>query len=93
MRDKSTDPRVIAIREDNLVGFGSCSSIDECWSNQMLIEALDSGQITDPKKAVQWARKLEGLHLEQGLNQRWGEDDDPQLTEWKNWQKRLKEKK
>jgi len=27
----------------------------------------------------------EGLFLEQGLNQRWGEDDDSQLIAWNEW--------
>ena len=30
---------------------------------------------------------MEGLWLEKGLNQRWGEDDDPQLIAWQNWNK------
>ena len=32
---------------------------------------------------------LEGLWLEKGLNQRWGEDDDPQLKMWNDWKDRL----
>lgn len=79
------DARVIAIRADKNVGRGSCSSIDECWSDAELIAALDGENITEPAAAVKFAYDMEGLHLEQGLNARWGEDDDPQLIAWKEW--------
>ena len=80
-----SDPRVEAIRKDDRVGKGSCSSIDECQSDAELIEALNEESITTPEAAVKWALEGEGLHLEQGLNQRWGEDDDPQLKTYKEF--------
>ena len=82
-----SDPRILAIRRDKLVGHGSCTSIDECYDAIDLVDALDEAQITDAQGAVEWARDLEGVSLEKGLNQRWGEDDDPQLQAWQAWQK------
>ena len=41
--------------------------------------------IVTEEGAIEWALDQEGLFLEQGLNQRWGEDDDPQLVAWKEW--------
>lgn len=79
------DKRVEAIRADRKVGRGSCSSIDECYSDNNLIEALDSSKIKTPTAAVKWARKMERTYLEQGLNARWGEDDDPQLKAYHDW--------
>ena len=83
------DERVKAIRNDDLVGRGSCSSIDECYSDGELAQQLDDYSIHTPVAAVKWARESEGLWLEQGLNQRWGEDDDPQLLAYNEWQEAL----
>lgn len=73
-----SDPRVIAIRDDNLVGAGSCSYVDECMTDQELLEALNDSHIQGTENSIRWALDTEQLHLEQGLNARWGEDDDPQ---------------
>jgi hypothetical protein len=85
---KTNDPRVAAIRKDERVGWGSCTSIDECWEDAEIVNMLNADKITDPAAAVKWAYELEGLHLEQGLNQRWGDDDDPQLLAWREWQEK-----
>ena len=74
------DSRVEAIRSSKIVGRGSCSSIDECMSDAELVQELDDDKVTDPTKAVEWAIDREDLHLENGLNTRWGEDTDPQLA-------------
>jgi len=79
--------RVTAIREHNKVGRGSCTSIDECWEDKEILSWLDDNNINTPDGAVQWALEQEGLFLEKGLNQRWGEDDDPQLIAWQEWNK------
>lgn len=79
------DSRVLAIRANEKVGRGSCSSIDECWDSSELVEALDAAGITDAAGAVAWALESEGLHLEAGLNARWGEDDDPQLARYREF--------
>jgi len=83
------DSRVSAIRDDALVGRGSCTSIDECFTDNEVEELLDEMTITEDIDAVRWAREHEGLWLEKGLNQRWGSDDDPQLKMWNEWNKNL----
>jgi len=77
--------RVNAIRNHPRVGRGSCTSVDECWDDKEIIEFLDENNITTEEGAIEWALEQEGLFLEQGLNQRWGEDDDPQLIAWQEW--------
>ncbi len=81
------DARVEAIRKDKLVGHGSCSSIDECMSDAELIKTLDECEIKTVKTALKFAYDHEELWLEQGLNQRWGDDDDPQLANYDNFKK------
>ena len=80
------DIRVKAIRMNEKVGSGSCSTIDECWDTDEIIEALDSKGITTAEDAVKWALETEGIVLEQGLNTRWGSDDDEQLLRWQEFQ-------
>lgn len=75
-----TDPRVEAIRKDKAVGHGTCSSLDECCSDEDIMQDLDKHEIKTPREAVEWARKSERLWLEYGCEQRWGEDGDPQLS-------------
>jgi|TARA_R110000824_G_scaffold156203_1_gene329174 hypothetical protein len=77
--------RVTAIRDHSRVGRGTCTSVDECWDDKEIIEFLDENNIVTEEGAIEWALDQEGLFLEQGLNQRWGEDDDPQLVAWKEW--------
>ena len=73
---------VEAIRSDKAVGRGSCASIDECWEDAELRDALAREGAATPAKAVEWARRQEGLFLDRACDARWGEDDDPQLA-WK----------
>ena len=77
--------RVNAIRGNHRVGRGTCTMIDETYTDQELIDDLNSEKIYTAKAAIEWAVDLEGLWLEKGLNQRWGEDDDPQLIAWREW--------
>jgi len=65
-----------AIRNDELVGRGTCSSIDECYDDIDLVDSLNEENITTPEGAVKWAREREGLWQEKGSNARWGEDND-----------------
>ena len=82
------DERVKAIREHELIGRGSCSTIDECYSDADLVELFDTYNVKTPQEAIAWAIKQESLCHEQALNARWGEDDDPQLKAWREWQER-----
>lgn len=76
---------VEAIRSDSKVGRGSCSSIDECWSDEDIKESLTEFDCSTIEEAIKWAYETEGLRLEQALNCRWGEDDDPQLKAYRDW--------
>ena len=77
---------VKAVRADERVGVGSCTSIDECYTDEELAQWFAEEGITTPEAAVAAAHEREGLRLEAALNARCGEDDDPQLAEWRAWQ-------
>lgn len=81
-----------AIRNHPLIGRGSCTSIDECYDNKDLWEMFGppAGNHTI-EAAIKDAIESEDLHMEQGLNARWGEDDDPQLKEYQEWNERKAE--
>jgi len=89
--DAAPEEMVAAIRADKVVGKGTCSSIDECHSDEDLEYYLDKDGITTIVAALKWAREQEGFFQEQGLNQRWGEDDDPQLVNYRDFEKANKE--
>lgn len=82
---------VAAIRADKLVGRGSCTSVDECWTDEDLAEYLARDDVTTVEGAVRWARESEGLWLEKAADARWGEDDDPELEELRSFRRRMKE--
>jgi hypothetical protein len=56
------DPRVVAIRKDPQVGCGSCSVIDECWTDRELVEHLDHEKINGPRSAVLAAHDLHDIY-------------------------------
>ena len=85
------DKLVKAIRDHHLVGVGTCSTIDECWEDAEIAEALEQDGITTETSAIQWAMALEGLHMEQMLNCRWGEDSDPELEMYREWKDKCKQ--
>jgi len=75
---------VAAVRSNPRLGRGSCTHIDECFSDDELFDDILKDCKT-PEEAVKAALEFEGLKLEQGLNQRWGEDDDPQLLAYQEF--------
>jgi hypothetical protein len=85
------DPRVTAIRNDKLIGSGTCSTVDEAYGDAYLIEELDEEKITTPEAAVKWAIELEDLRIYNALNHRWGEDDDHELKRMEEWEQRKKD--
>lgn len=87
MENKDMASLVRAIRAHDRVGEGTCTSIDECWSDAEIIEHLEMMDISTEQAAIEWAIETEGLFLEQGLNQRPGDDDDWQLLAWQEWNK------
>ena len=74
-----------AIRDNDRIGAGSCSVVDECYSNEEIAIVLEEQGITEPQDAIDWALDVEGLAKESALNARWGEDDDPALLDWQDW--------
>ncbi len=79
------DLRVEAIRNDELVGTASCTTVDEALEDGELLEYLNEDKVTTPEAAVEWARDYEGLQKEQATNTRWGEDEDPQVKDLQEW--------
>ena len=63
----------------------------ECLSDDELSWMLNEDGIISTTAAIQWARDYEQMFMEQLLNTRWGEDDDPQLEEYAAWEKRLED--
>ena len=59
------DPRVQAIRKDELVGEGSCSPIDETYTDEELVEALDRVKAKTIPEALAWATMVHGIWVDQ----------------------------
>lgn len=55
------DERVKAIRADKKIGEGSCSTVDECYTDKELIAELDEAGITSPEAAVKHFREFEQI--------------------------------
>ena len=53
----------------------------------LIIECYGPKDVLDEFKTLDDVRRVCGLHVEQALNARWGEDSDPELrrarTEWR----------
>ena len=79
------DLRVVAIRQHPRVGRGSCTVIDECYSDGELIEALDAQCIETVELAVLWSMHREETVLYDSAEKRWGEDNDSQLLRLESW--------
>ena len=52
------------VREDHLVGRGTCSVIDECYTDAELEEALRDAGIKGKIESVRWARRVERMYRE-----------------------------
>lgn len=78
---------IIAIRNDKLVGHGTCSGIDEGRSDDDLIYILELDKLSTVKQAIEAARDSEEIDLEMATNARWGEDSDPELGQLKAFRK------
>jgi hypothetical protein len=86
----SPDPRVTAVRTNSLIGSGTCSIVDECFTNAELIDELDEYQVNTPEAAVEHFILSEDLSKENALNYREGTDEDPELEAYDQWEKSLK---
>lgn len=84
MKDEQ-DARLLAIRNDPVVGKTQPSVMSECYEDAEIVAALNKEGVLTPTAAIKWARDIDGLHWEQGLNQRFGDDDDPQLKAYREF--------
>ena len=75
------DPRISAIRADELVGRATCSSLDECFTDDELSTLLDAANVHTVPGAVAWARESEAMWVEQGTNTWSGEESDAVRSE------------
>lgn len=50
---------VKAIRADKIIGSGTCSTIDEAYTDDELIELLVENDITTVTQAIKFCRKVE----------------------------------
>ena len=82
------DSRVKIIRDSKYVGRGSCSTVDECYSDNDLINKFDCEGIKSADEALELALEIEGLTLADTLNTKEGyrvfveaEDGKGQITD------------
>ena len=80
---------IAAIRSNELVGKGSCSVIDEGFEDDDLWELVRHCQSVN--QALSRALDAEEHHLERGLNEREGNDDDWQLIAYREFKAKRKE--
>lgn len=85
------DVRIEAVRNDPCVGRGTCTSTDECLSDDDLTWMLNADGIISTQASVEWARDWEQVWMERSLNARWGEDSDPELKAYTTWEKNLED--
>jgi hypothetical protein len=85
------DPRISAIRRHPLVGEHRLTFLLMCNSDSDIIAMLDADAVNSPGAAVTWAIEDQDFRLEQALNCRWGDDDDPQLLEYQAFQAERKQ--
>lgn len=85
------DPRLSAIRRHPLVGEHRLTFLLMCHSESDIIAMLDADAANSVEEAVEWAIEDQDFKLEQALNCRCGEDDDPQLLEYQAFQAERKQ--
>jgi len=54
-----------AVRDDSKVGRGTCSSIDECFTDEELGKVILEEGLTTSEETVAWFREDEGFYREQ----------------------------
>ena len=84
-------PLVQAIRQNKLVGSGTCSDIDECFDYEDIVDNLKKQNITTVKKAVEWAIEHETLLISIATNYSSGEPNCYLLKRDQNWSKKLEQ--
>jgi hypothetical protein len=53
---RRNDPRIRAIREHKIFGFGSCSPVDETFTDVELEDRLNEEEAVTVAEALKWAR-------------------------------------
>ena len=81
------DERIKAVRDNELVGRGTCTYANECFSDNDLLAEIshDKGPDFTAKDAVDWCIWFQDLKMNQMLECRFGEDSDPELTVYREW--------
>ena len=59
---------VNAIRTHEKVGRGTCTTIDECYSDEELRTVLEEDEVKSTEDVIRWALEIEGIRIEQSLN-------------------------
>ena len=65
MSTQSLTEGIDMIRLDKIVGRGTCSVIDECYSNAELLSALQADGIRSASGALRWARSTHKMWKDQ----------------------------
>jgi hypothetical protein len=52
------------VREDHVVGRGTCSVIDECWTDEELAAALAAEGVRGWQSVRFWVRRVHRMYLE-----------------------------
>jgi hypothetical protein len=64
-----------AIRNDSEIGRGTCSTVDECESDeelrQRIFNDLTEGTYVDVKSALKWEKMIEGIRREREDSEDW----------------------
>ena len=75
MYDSLTIEVFDAIRNSETLGRGSCSTIDECYSDtelkQQIFEYLVDNTYTDAKTAIAFYERIEAVHAERDAMCEW----------------------
>jgi hypothetical protein len=53
-----------AVRADKHVGTNTCSVIEECYTDEEILEVLIEKKVRSKRKAVTTMRKIHWLHLD-----------------------------
>jgi hypothetical protein len=55
---------IAAVRQDDRVGRGSCSVIDECWTDAEIAAALEREGVRGRARVIAWARRVDRIYRE-----------------------------
>tara|TARA_R110000823_G_C15697833_1_gene476114 strand:- start:264 stop:551 length:288 start_codon:yes stop_codon:yes gene_type:complete len=81
------DARIKAVRDNKLVGRGTCTYANECFSDEELLAEITCSKGPDftEKDAIDWCIWLQDLKMDQMLGCRFGDDSDDELNVYREW--------